>query len=181
MVPNMSEMRSSPIRLGLLAAPWILALLLILARYFIHGPRLRDYEPLTSGPLVSIIIPARNEARKHRALRAVRTRHHVRADRSDRRGRPLDRRHGRDHRALRSATACGWCAAPELPAGWFGKQWAIVQGYRVARGELLVFADADTRHEPELVPRAVRGLQTRARRSVHRAAAPGDAAPSGNG
>jgi chlorobactene glucosyltransferase len=47
----------------------------------------------------------------------------------------------------------------ELPAGWFGKQWAIVQGYRVAKGELLLFADADTRHEPELLPRAVRGLQ----------------------
>ena len=47
----------------LLAAPWILALLLIVSRYLIRGPRLRDYEPLTSGPLVSIIIPARNEAR----------------------------------------------------------------------------------------------------------------------
>jgi chlorobactene glucosyltransferase len=46
------------------------------------------------------------------------------------------------------------------PAGWFGKQWAIVQGYRVARGELLLFADADTKHEPELVPRAVRALLT---------------------
>jgi len=56
----------------LLAAPWILALLLILARYFMHGPRLRDYEPLTSGPLVSVIIPARNEARNiERCVRSV--------------------------------------------------------------------------------------------------------------
>src|SRR2546430_4707774 len=47
----------------------------------------------------------------------------------------------------------------ELADGWFGKQWAIEQGYRVARGELLLFIDADTRHEPELLPRAVRGLQ----------------------
>jgi hypothetical protein len=46
----------------LLAAPWILALAFIVSRYLIHGPRLRDYEPLTSGPLVSVIIPARNEA-----------------------------------------------------------------------------------------------------------------------
>jgi chlorobactene glucosyltransferase len=43
----------------------------------------------------------------------------------------------------------------ELPPGWFGKQWALVQGYRVARGELLLFADADTKHEPELIARAV--------------------------
>src|SRR5258708_34376932 len=49
----------------LLAAPWILVLLLILSRYLVPGPRLRDYAPLTSGggPLVSGIIPARNEAR----------------------------------------------------------------------------------------------------------------------
>src|SRR6266576_7320776 len=47
----------------------------------------------------------------------------------------------------------------EPPAGWFGKPWAIVQGYKVSRGELLLFADADTSHEPELLPRAVRGLQ----------------------
>jgi chlorobactene glucosyltransferase len=33
------------------------------------------------------------------------------------------------------------------------------EGYKVARGELLLFADADTRHEPELLPRAVRALQ----------------------
>ena len=48
----------------------------------------------------------------------------------------------------------------ELPPGWFGKQWALVQGYRVARGELLLFADADTKHEPELIARAVAALTT---------------------
>jgi len=46
----------------------------------------------------------------------------------------------------------------ELPPGWFGKQWALVQGYRVARGDLLLFADADTKHEPELIARAVAAL-----------------------
>lgn len=43
----------------------------------------------------------------------------------------------------------------ELPPGWFGKQWALVQGYRAARGESLLFTDADTRHHPELIPRTV--------------------------
>src|SRR5690348_17811876 len=44
------------------------------------------------------------------------------------------------------------------PDGWFGKQWAIVQGFRATRpgkSDLLLFADADTRHTPELIPRAV--------------------------
>jgi chlorobactene glucosyltransferase len=46
----------------------------------------------------------------------------------------------------------------ELPHGWYGKPWACMQGYRHARGELLLFTDADTRHEPELLSRAVGAL-----------------------
>ena len=142
----------------LLAAPWILALLLIASRYLIRGPRLHDYEPLTSGPLVSIIIPARNEARNiERCVRSILATTYapieviVVDDRST------------DGTAEIVAPAIGdrlrLVHGVEPPAGWFGKQWAIVQGYKVARGELLLFADADTKHEPELVPRAVRGLQ----------------------
>ena len=47
----------------------------------------------------------------------------------------------------------------ELPDGWYGKPWACVQGYRQAKGELLLFTDADTRHEPELLERAVGALR----------------------
>ena len=140
------------------AAPWIVALLLIVSRYLIRGPRLRDYEPLTSGPLVSIIIPARNEAGNiERCVRSVLATAYspieviVVDDRStDGTAEIVEPVIGDRLHLVRGA---------ELPAGWFGKQWAIVQGYKVARGELLLFADADTRHEPELLPRAVRGLQ----------------------
>jgi chlorobactene glucosyltransferase len=47
----------------------------------------------------------------------------------------------------------------ELPAGWFGKQWACWQGVQAASGELLLFTDADTVHAPELLARAVAGLE----------------------
>jgi hypothetical protein len=58
----------------LLAAPWIMVLLVIIYRYATRRPRLRDYEPLRSGPHVSVIIPARNEARNiERCLRSVLT------------------------------------------------------------------------------------------------------------
>src|SRR5947207_3675735 len=121
-------------------------------------PRLRDYEPITSGPLVSVIIPARNEARNiERCVRSVLgTRYSpieviVVDDRStDGTAEIVEPATGNRLRLVRGA---------ELPAGGFGKQWAIVQGYRVARGGLLLFADADTSHEPERLPRAARGLQ----------------------
>jgi chlorobactene glucosyltransferase len=46
-----------------------------------------------------------------------------------------------------------------LPEGWYGKPWACLQGYRASRGDLLLFTDADTRHEPELLARAVGALR----------------------
>ena len=144
----------------LLAAPWMVVLLIIAYRYARRRPRLRDYEPLTTGggPLVSVIIPARNEARNiERCLRSVLATTYpsieviVVDDRStDGTAEIVEPATGGRLRLVRGT---------ELPEGWFGKQWALVQGYRVARGELLLFADADTRHEPELLPRAVRALQ----------------------
>lgn len=142
----------------LLAAPWILVLLLVLYGYVTRRPRLRDYQPLTNGPLVSVIIPARNEARNiERCVRSVLATQYapieviVVDDRStDGTAEIVEPATGGRLRLVRGT---------EPPQGWFGKQWALVQGYRVATGELLLFTDADTRHEPELLPRSVRALQ----------------------
>jgi len=140
----------------LLASPWILASLVILYRYATRRPHLREYAPAASGPLISVIIPARNEARnicacvrsilggRYPALEVI-----VVDDRSTDGTGDLVAGLGERVRLVRGA---------ELPPGWFGKQWALVQGYRVARGDLLLFADADTKHEPELIARAVAAL-----------------------
>src|SRR6266850_8519721 len=56
----------------LLASPWILALLVVLYHYATRRPQLRDYPPAASGPLISVIIPARNEARNiERCVRSI--------------------------------------------------------------------------------------------------------------
>jgi chlorobactene glucosyltransferase len=39
----------------------------------------------------------------------------------------------------------------ELPAGWVGKSWACHQLSRAAKGEYLLFVDADTRHAPSML------------------------------
>jgi chlorobactene glucosyltransferase len=46
-----------------------------------------------------------------------------------------------------------------LPDGWYGKPWACLQGARAGAGGLLLFTDADTRHEPELLGRAVAAME----------------------
>ena len=47
-----------------------------------------------------------------------------------------------------------------LPSGWLGKSWACHQLARAARGDLLLFTDADTRHAPDTVRAAVTSLVT---------------------
>ena len=46
----------------------------------------------------------------------------------------------------------------DLPAGWLGKSWACWQGYREAKGDVILFTDADTRHHPQLLGHAVGAL-----------------------
>jgi chlorobactene glucosyltransferase len=46
-----------------------------------------------------------------------------------------------------------------LPAGWYGKPWACAQGAAAAGAPVLLFTDADTRHDPELLGRAMAALR----------------------
>ena len=146
----------------LLTLPWVLAALLhpVLIR---RRPRLRDHAaPLAQdAPLVSIIVPARNEAENIGACMASLLgtrypRHEILLvdDRStDGTGaiaRTLAEHHAERVRIVEGAA---------LPAGWVGKCWACWQGYREARGEVLLFTDADTRHDPDLLGHAVGALR----------------------
>ena len=46
-----------------------------------------------------------------------------------------------------------------LPEGWHGKSWACFQLGREAKGDLLLFTDADTIHQPDALRRSVGALQ----------------------
>src|SRR5439155_3256672 len=135
----------------LIPAGYVLVLVLLVVGYSRRRPQLRDYPPQASGPLVSAIIPARNEAANiDTCVRSVLGTAYdpveivvVDDGSTDGTGEIVERlvqapeTRGRV-RLVRGAA---------LPAAWFGKQWALIQGYRVARGELLLFIDADTRSE----------------------------------
>ena len=146
----------------LLALPWIAVLLVVLRRYATRGPLLRGYPPRPAGPMLSVIIPARNEALNiepcvRSVLAAAYTPFEVIVvdDRSTDGTAQLVERLA----AAAPANRLRLVRGADLPDGWFGKPWALVQGYREATGDLLLFADADTRHEPELIPRAVAALR----------------------
>ena len=44
------------------------------------------------------------------------------------------------------------------PDGWIGKNWACMEGYKKATGELLLFTDADTYHSKKVISLAVTHL-----------------------
>jgi chlorobactene glucosyltransferase len=135
------------------ALPWLLPFL-TLPRLARRKPNLSD-APRADGILVSIVVPARNEAANiptvvrsllgstYRPFELI-----VVDDQS------TDGTAERV-RALESDSRVRLVNGSELPEGWFGKPWACVQGYREARGEILLFTDADTKHHPELLGHAV--------------------------
>ncbi|MGW8267362.1 MAG: glycosyltransferase [Longimicrobiales bacterium] len=115
-----------------------------------------------SAPMVSIIVPARNEEENIGPLLESLTSLAYPAfevlvvdDESEDRT-PLLVREG----AAGNAEEIRLIRGEPLPDGWLGKPWACAQGAREARGELLLFTDADTRHEPTLLRQAVAGLES---------------------
>ena len=117
-----------------------------------------------SAPLVSVIVPARNERRNiERCVASLLASHYpaleviVVDDHSTDGTGDLARAIGAGDSRLRVIDA------PALPSDWFGKQWACATGRRWRDGELLLFTDADTRHAPDLL--SARGQRARSTRA----------------
>jgi chlorobactene glucosyltransferase len=144
-----------------LALPWLLFALLVPV-VLQRRPRLRTRAtpPRTGQPLVSIVVPARNEAENISACLATLLataypdREIIVVDDGSVDGtadivRIL---------AARADSRLRFIEGEPLPAGWLGKCWACWQGYRAARGDLIAFTDADTRHDDDLLGHAVGAL-----------------------
>src|ERR1035438_7939601 len=114
----------------------------------------------TGGPKVSVIVAARNEARKiEEALRSILAQDYpylefvVVDDRStDETGIILDRLATMDTRVR-------VVHITELPKGWLGKNHAQHFGAERATGELILFTDADVVMERSVISRAVAYLR----------------------
>ncbi len=114
--------------------------------------RLEAYPPIKKAPFVSILVPARNEARNLEAcLNGLLSQDYpafevlVLDDHStDATPLILEQFTAKDSR-LRAVPG------ENLPEGWLGKHWACHQLAQQARGEWLLFADADTVFHPHTV------------------------------
>jgi len=120
---------------------------------FTRAPEIFD------GPMVSVLVPARNEeANIGRCLASLRRQVYAKYeilvlnDNSSDRTLEIARRiAGRDRRVR------VFDGAP-LPEGWYGKPFALHQLAREAKGDILVMTDADTVHGPASVAWAVTNL-----------------------
>jgi chlorobactene glucosyltransferase len=107
-------------------------------------------------PELSIIVPARNEARQiEQCVRSLLAQDYphfeviVVDDRShDDTAAIVSRLAEEDARVM-------LVEGEPLPPGWVGKPWALYQGAQHARGEWLLFTDADTIHEPNAATAAL--------------------------
>jgi chlorobactene glucosyltransferase len=149
------------VALGVL--PWVVMAGVMLWR--LRGTRTLDAYPARippDAPLVSIIVPARDEARNVDAcLRSILSSTWpalevvVVNDQSTDATSDLARSVAAVDPRVRVVDA------PDLPTGWFGKQWACHCGVSAARGSMLLFTDADTRHATELLARSMTAMRVR--------------------
>ena len=113
-------------------------------------------------PLISVIIPARNERRNIEAsVRAALGGNYpnlevvVVDDRSSDGTGDVARTIAREDPRVRVIETS------PLPDGWFGKPWACALGAHAARGDIFCFTDADAQHGPHLTSRAARAMADR--------------------
>ncbi len=106
-------------------------------------------------PLISILVPARNEARNiHRCVTSLLAQSYPRFelividDHSDDETGAILAEIAAQHPRLRVIQG------KPLPPGWAGKPHALHQGAQAARGEWLCFVDADTFAHPDLIASA---------------------------
>ena len=152
---------TTTVTVALAALPWILVPAVILWKSR-NMSRLNSFSPDAppNAPLVSVIVPARNEARNIDAcVRSILASTWpnieviVANDHSTDGTGGIARGIG-DHRVTVVEN-------PDLPDGWFGKQWACHNGARAAHGAFLLFTDADTRHGAELLTRSMNAMRDR--------------------
>jgi len=146
---------------ALWSLPWILPQVITCFRLR-NSRSLDDESPEApaDAPLVSVIVPARNEADNiARCVGSILATTYPRLELIVVDDNSNDQTPDVARAAAQSDDRFRIVDNPPLPDGWFGKQWACTTGSAAARGEILLFTDADTHHAPDLLARSVNAIR----------------------
>ena len=141
------------------SATWI-ALIKSMLRTFNESPFLDKFEKKEHGkPKVSIILPARNEEKFiGKCLDSLIKQDYdnyeiitINDSSNDATG-DIIKKYSEKFPKVISVDA------KPKPDGWMGKNWACIEGYKKASGDLLLFTDADTVHTSSVISLAVSHL-----------------------
>lgn len=147
--------------LDAVAAALLLAMLLVSIVNLATAPRLERAGEPRALPLVSVLVPARNEAANLRANLP----HLLASDYQKLEIIVLDDRSEDDTAGVAASLLrvhlgrMRFIRGEALPDGWLGKNWACAQLAREARGEILLFCDADVAAARPAVARTVALMQ----------------------
>jgi len=129
-----------------------------MSKSFRKAPRLESFDRsgVTHSPRLSVILPARNEENYiARCLDSLLAQDYanfeiiaINDSSTDRTGEIIKEYAIKDSRVVS-------INAPPKPEGWAGKNWACHEGYLQAKGDVLLFTDADTQHAPAAMSLAV--------------------------
>jgi chlorobactene glucosyltransferase len=141
--------------------PWIIPPLVTYFR--LRKSRSLDDEsdiPLADPPLVSVIVPARNEMHNiARCVTSILSATYPNLELIVVDDNSTDGTVSAAREAAKGDPRFRVITCLPLPEGWFGKQWACAAGANVARGSVLQFTDADTIHASDLVTRSMNAMR----------------------
>jgi chlorobactene glucosyltransferase len=154
--------------LSVLLSPFYYPILTAVAAYFFILSLANHYEmwrftlapKVTEGPLVSVLVPVRNEEKNiEKCLASLRKQIYLNYEilvlndnSTDGTGGILDRIAKEDPRVK-------IFKGGPLPSDWYGKPYALSQLCAYAKGDIFLFTDADTEHEPSSISFAVSNMQ----------------------
>jgi len=123
-------------------------------------PRSTECNPTDGSPLVSVIIPAKDEEPHiEQAARSILASRYQPIELLLVDDRSQDGTLAIMERLAREDPRIKVVSVKELPEGWTGKTHATFQGAKSASGEILLFTDADAVVSPDALPRSIRFLK----------------------
>ncbi|MBC8282997.1 MAG: glycosyltransferase [Nitrospinae bacterium] len=141
----------------------IVAVIIYLTTNIIYLVRLSPVDkPIVDPPFISVCVPARNEERGIRAcLQSLLNQNYPNFEVIAVNDHSTDSTGSIMHSLAQENSRLTVLEGADLPEGWLGKPFALYQAFKVAKGEYLLFTDADPVFNPTALNTAVYAMRER--------------------